>query len=107
MSEYLLDMDAFLDKLEQRLLKVSDKFAEKLAKELKSNIGKENKELLEKIQELKNGNEHYGKIIESLEEEKKKLNDVIMQYESENLKLMKENSLLEKEKEHLQQVCND
>jgi len=105
MREYL-DSRTFLNGLEQRLLDISNKFAEKLAKELKSNIGKENKELLEEIQKLKSGNEHYGKIIESLEAEKKKLNDVIMQYEKQNLELMKENETLTKKVEKLKE-CDE
>lgn len=103
MREYL-DSRTFLNGLEQRLLKVADKFAEKLAKELKSNTERENKELLEEIQELKNGNEHYGKIINSLESEKKKLNDVIMRYEEQNLELMKENQEQEQEIKRLKKL---
>jgi 2-oxoglutarate dehydrogenase complex dehydrogenase (E1) component-like enzyme len=71
----------------------------KLVNEMRMN------ELLEKEnKELKNGNEHYNKIIESLEAEKKKLNDVIMQYENQNLELMKENQEQEKEIKRLKKL---
>jgi hypothetical protein len=45
-----------------------------------------------------------NKIIESLEAEKKKLNDVIMQYENQNLELMKENQEQEKEIKRLKKL---